>query len=413
MLRDRRNYRTWIVGLAILAAVLGAPETARADDRQVPVPDVRGMSEQAARQVLQRAGLTVGGVERIDAARLQQELGRSYAPGVTVQQAPPPSTSALPSWLVRGGQVWLRVAAGQAGPTPPTPRPSTPIVTTPPVPVPVPGPTPGPSAPRTTTQPRYPGTMPRPPPPPAPPGMGDTTPYVQPGPRTVPMPYQPQPTQPLAVQPRPYQPGAVYPGSGAGALEVPSAQADASPALPRNIRTQVGLPCERLRDTWSIVGAFGWAFTAGSDSGTSSYYAGVDVMRTLSSCFAFGLYYRYSAQVFDRQVTGGILEDAGGFHHIGLKLGYQSTFKSGSRWYWWTALGIGWNEAMDYQRNWSGFEAHAAIGAGYLIKRQLRVRVGLESFVMESKAGRFDPGRDGSSRLLWWFAPQISLEYDF
>ena len=237
---------------------------------------------------------------------------------------------------------------------------------------------------------------------------GPSTPYVAPGPRTVPMPTQPMPTQPLPVVP-----GATSPDI-AGFVEVPSEPAESPGAS--GLRTQVtqySLPCERLRDTWSIQGIAGYAFTAGSDTGDPAWAAGIDLTRWFDGCFGLGLYYRYTAQTFDRLVTGGLLEDAGGFHHFGLKLSYQSTFSRGGRWYWWTGLGFGYSCSTDYQRNYGSFEGYGSAGIGFLLAYRFRLRAGVDMHVSDTKAARMDPARDGSSRLLWWFTPHIGFEWDF
>lgn len=402
-------HRRALLGLlAALAVWLGTAATAAAEN--VPVPDVRGLSEAQARRAVAAAGLVLGGVERLDVAEVERTLGRRYAAGVVFQQAPPPSSAQLPSMLPRGGRVWLRVTSGGATrttPVVPTPPVPTPPVPTPPVATP-PGRTPTvpmPVAPRGTTPRSYPGGT-RPPPPPAPPGVTTPTTPVPPGPATVPMPTQPVPTRPLVVDP----------GRAdiAGFVEVPSEpRSPPGAAGTPTQRTQYSLPCERLRDVWSIQGIGGWAFTAGSDAGDDNFIAGFDVTRWWDGCFGLGLYYRYTAQTFDRRVPGGILEDAGGFHHLGIKLSYQSTFSPGSAWYWWAGLGFGWFGTAEYQRDHSGFEGYGAAGIGYLFHRRMRLRAGLDLHVTPTKAGRFDPGRDGSTRILWWFNPHIALEFDF
>ncbi len=417
---DRRLLRGGLSVLACLVACVLAATAAHADD-QVPVPDVRGLTEAQARATLARAGLTVAGVETVAAT----QVGSGYRPGTVYQQAPPPSSQTLPSWLPRGGRVYLRVVASTrtAAPTPTPPGPGAPTSTAPQPTPPMPTAPPTPAAPQPTapmpTPPQptgptprsYPGGV-RPPPPPAPPGMGPSTtpPYVAPGPTTIPMPTQPMPTQPLGTPP----PGGYDARDIAGFVEVPSEPASPPGAAGLRTRvTQYALPCERLRDTWTILGKAGWAFTAGSDSGDSSWYAGFDVTRWFDGCFGVGLYYRFSAQSFDRLVTGGTLEDAGGFHHLGLKLSYQSTFRRGGPWFWWAGLGIGWFASTGYQRNHEAFEGYGEAGIGYLFARRSRLRLGVDMLVTDTKAGRYDPSRDGNSRLLWWFAPSLSIEYDF
>ena len=146
-------YPRLVCAVLALVGLLAAP--AHADD-MVPVPDVRGMTEAQARQVLNRAGLRLGGSEAVSEAVLKSQFGRTYDPGTVVQQSPPPSVSDQPSWVRRGGDVWLRVAAGRArAPTPVVPaQPGTatgPGTTIPSPPASVPG----------TTIPAPPSSMPR------------------------------------------------------------------------------------------------------------------------------------------------------------------------------------------------------------------------------------------------------------
>ncbi|MDA1195398.1 MAG: autotransporter outer membrane beta-barrel domain-containing protein, partial [Planctomycetota bacterium] len=184
--------------------------------------------------------------------------------------------------------------------------------------------------------------------------------------------------------------------------------------LPANIRDQVLLPCEVLRDTWLIRGIGGWSFAlADTDSGDKSgMYFGFDIGRTWQGCFGIDLYYRYSEQSFDRQVTGGILSDSGAYQHLGLKATYQSSFGRASRFYWWAGLGIGWYDTDGYQIDDSGFEGFGQAGLGVMLSRRMRLRFGVDVHAVDTDTGRFDPANDGSSRLLWMMQPVVALEYD-
>jgi hypothetical protein len=197
-----------------------------------------------------------------------------------------------------------------------------------------------------------------------------------------------------------------------GAATVPCAPLDPAPAALANIRSSISLPCERRRGTWQIRPVGGWAFTSGSDAGESDLYAGVDIGYTFSGCFGLDLYYRYSAQTFDIDVPGGVLEDSGGFHHLGLKATYQGAFSRSSRFTWWTGLGLGWYEATDYSTSDSDFEGYLEAGIGYLLTSRMRLRIGANMHALETRVGRKSAGSSGSSRLLWVIAPTIALEID-
>ncbi len=320
------------------APARAAPTTA------VPVPDVRGLSEGEARYALTRAGLNLGGVEHLSIAQLQRQLGRTYAPGIVVQQAPAPATNGSRQMLRRGALVWLRVSAPAATP--------------------------------------------------------------QPGPRLQPRPVTPPP---VSVTTLPEVGAPARPGGFA-----PSCQPDpAAAGVLRDIRNSVSLPCERRRSRWHARAVGGWTFTAGDESGDSGFLAGVDIGRTFAGCIGVDLYYRYTAQTFDRVVTGGLLEDAGGFHHVGLVANYQGSFSRTSRFYWYVGLGLGWFMAEDYQRTDSGLEGYFQGGLGYMLTNDMRLRFGLDAFAVETKSGHLRSSADGSSRLLWMFSPTLALEFDF
>lgn len=394
-----------------------APAPAGLTAARVPVPDVRGRSEQDAMREIAAAGLRVGGVERVSVARLQAELGQRYTIGLVVQQAPPPSTGASPSWSARGTEVWLRVAAATdegtvrvpAPAVPATPvAPLEPVVPTVPVPQPSRPTTPLPPTSRVTpAQPSYPlgSTPPRPPPPY--PITGSALPSVTPQPMQpmqpvaplAPLQPAPQPLDPIQPAPQPFDP-----------VQPPPTASDL--ALLGEIRSSVSLPCERRRGRWHARGLGGGTFWFGTDKGDPGWYAGLDLGHTFSGCFGVDAYYRFSSGTFDRTLAGGRLEDGGGWHHVGLKGTYMSSFSRSSQFFGWIGLGVGWFTAEDYAREDDGFEGYAELGVGYMASRNTRVRLGVMFHAMDTKATREDPARDGTSRLLWIVAPTLSLELD-
>ena len=109
---DRTMELRAVAGLAALLLLIALAPAAYANYR-VPVPDVRGMTEAQARQVIRAAGLQVGSVELVDPS----EVGSGYAAGTVYQQAPPPSSAQLPSSLMRGSSgPGRRLAAGACWP---------------------------------------------------------------------------------------------------------------------------------------------------------------------------------------------------------------------------------------------------------------------------------------------------------
>lgn len=120
------------VGYALL---LGGP--ACADEVEVEVPDVRGLSRAEAERRLRLVGLRVGRVEFVDEARQQAQAGVTYARGLVWQQRPPSETSSEASRLPQGDVVDLRItgtailaepprARRSALPSPPPPPPPPP-----------------------------------------------------------------------------------------------------------------------------------------------------------------------------------------------------------------------------------------------------------------------------------------------
>ncbi|MDJ0522009.1 MAG: PASTA domain-containing protein [Planctomycetota bacterium] len=363
---------------------LGAPPA----PRMVPVPDVRGLDEAAARRALSEAGLRLGGVERVTSDRLQAELGTTYAVGTVVQQAPRPSSGEQPSWLARGAQVWLRVASTRDEGLV---RPRTPTV---------------PVAPRTTgaplgTMPRYAGRSPVPPPP-ALPGTGGPTVTTQP-PIVVQPPTVVQP--PIAQPPVVQQPPVVE--------QPPFAEPDRTAPeqfVAMDIRRRVGLPCERGGERFHLRPVGGAAFWLGDDEGDVDIYAGIDVGYTFASCFGVDVFYRYSAGTFDTQVVAGLLEDSGVFHHVGVKGTYMASLDNSGQLFFWAGLGVAYFWTSDLTIDDDGVSAFAELGLGYALSDAIRVRVGLNLHAMDTESGRFLTTDD--ARVLWTLAPSIGLELD-
>ena len=397
-----------------LCLALGLTSTAHAEDR-VPVPDVRGMTESQARDALNRAGLRLGGAEPVDMATLQREFGRTYAAGTIVQQSPPPSVADQPSWLPRGDQVWVRVAAGSA--TIQTPRalppiptqpgvPSQPTLTTPPMPTqpPIPAPPAQPGVvtrvPTTyTPEVRFPSTRsagvpPRPPPP----YSLDGAP-VAPAPRTViPVPQPTQPNRPIGVVPQTPAPTA----------QVPVPQASTP--------TRTGcytLSCERKENGWHIRASGGVGFWTGTDSPDLGFYGGIDLGYSMCNCIGIDVFYRYAGTQFDRTLANGLLEDSGDFHTIGLKATFDKSFSDTSRWYWWAGLGVGYFKSRRFQVDDDGVTGYAELGVGYMLSNSMRARLGLNVQALDTVTGRADPANDNSGRLLMLWAPTLGIDLDF
>jgi len=391
------------LGLGCLAAVVLSNGSARADDgttprgvvplgappapRQVPIPDVRGLGEAAALRALAESGLRVGGIERVSVARLQAELGRTYAIGLVVQQAPRPSTGSQPSWLARGAPVWLRVASARdEGVVHPARQPARPRQ---------------PVRPRLPVRPRQP-VQPR-------------VPYVPPYAGPVPQPTVARPpvTRPPVAQPPIAQPRAVPPS-----ISQPppfrdttiSPTSDLGPAGP--LRKRLALRCERRLASWHLRPVGGGVFPQGDDKGDTGYLAGVDLGRTFSNCFGVDFFYRYVDTSFDRDVPGGLLQDAGQIHTAGLKLTFNKSLGSNSRMFFWAGLGAGYFTTSGLQHDDEGVAGYGELGLGYLLSDALRIRLGGNVIAMDTDAGRRAAANDRSKRLLWLAAPTLSLELD-
>ncbi len=387
-----RTRRKMDLGLGCLVAVLLAGGTARADDaasprgivplaappaaHQVPVPDVRGMDETAAVRALAESGLRIGGIERVGVARLQAELGRTYALGLVVQQAPRPSTGRQPSWLARGAPVWLRIAAARdEGISHPAPTPA---------------------RPRQPVAPRQPYVPPYAPPPLAQP------PVAQPPVAQPPVARPPIAQPPLAprdvTQPPPFRDDTITPATG---------EAFAGP-----LRSRLTLACERRRPTWHLRALGGGVFPQGDDKGDAGLVAGLDAGRTFTNCFGADLFYRYVRTSFDRAVVGGLLEDAGLIHAAGLKITFNKSLGTSNRLFFWAGLGAGYFKTSGLQHNDRGVAGYGELGLGYLLSDRLRLRLGGNVMAMDTDAGRFLATDDHSKRLLWLVAPTLGIELD-
>jgi len=386
--------------LALAAALAAASAPALADEAtppqavplekppgpsQVPVPDVRGMTEAEATSALREAGLGLGGVERVAKERLESAYGQKYAIDMVVQQAPPPSAGDSPSWLKRGGLVWLRVAvrSDREIALPPTAT------------------DPGPVAPPTlrygdtrtpvTTPPRAPvyATGPVPPRPAPPYALGGTA--ALPTPRDiVPAPPLGPGTAPLTTTTQPAVPAA--------------RSAAAAPCFT--------LSCERKENGWHVRGLAGAAFFAGLESGTTGLYAGADIGYTMCNCLGIDVFYRFAASTFDRNLPNGLLEDSGDWHTVGLKATFDKTFNATSRWYWSAGLGAGYFKSRRYQEDDSGLAGYAEFGVGYMLSNSIRARLGLDVHAMKTTTGRLNPASADGSRMLWILAPVLGVEID-
>jgi hypothetical protein len=345
------------------------------------VPDVRGLSEAGALQALRTAGLTLGGLERVSAAALQQQFGKQYAPGIVVQQAPRPSGEREPSWLPRGSRVWLRVSAGTAPAPAPAPEP---------VPTPLPPIQPLPSAGASSP--------PRPPPPP------------QPG-------YPSEPTYPVDPRPLPpTQPGAPrHPPTAPPPATQPLDPAPAPPYDPSLIgplTLRRGLPCERGRAGWHVRGLGGYGFSFGTDEADAGAFGGVDIGHTFGGCVGVDVFYRYTNPRFDRTTPAGLLRDGGDIHFVGAKVTYEATFQRGTDFFWWVGVGPGWFKTRRLEADDEGIGILAEAGLGVVLDSSARLRFGANAQMINTTAGRMSAALDGSARWLTTLAPVLQLEID-
>jgi len=349
--------------------------------QQVPVPDVRGMSQADAIRALFEAGLRPGETDRVALEQLEAEHGRRYEPGIVVQQAPRPSVGDSPSWADRGSVVHLRLSEGTAPARAPLP------VVPPADPGSQPLPPGVPYIPPTT------GGVPAQPPPPSWPGV--TPPPAGPGPTSVPYapytPYVPPAAQPLDPTPEPI---------------------DAA-LLGSTVRRRTRLACDRGRGSWHFRARGGYAWWLGTDSGSAGAFAGGDLGYTFGDCWGVDVFYRYSSTRFSRTMGGITFQDGGDIHFTGLKATYESAVSRYSDWFFWAGLGMGWVKTRRFANDDSGFGILGETGVGYLLNNSARIRLGVNIDALFTSVGRRLPANDTASRWLTAVAPTLGLELDF
>jgi hypothetical protein len=173
------------------------------------------------------------------------------------------------------------------------------------------------------------------------------------------------------------------------------------------------LSCERKENGWHVRANGGVGFWTGTDSGDMGFYGGVDLGYTMCNCVGIDAFYRYAGTQFDRMLPGGLLEDSGDFHTVGLKATFDKTFSDTSRWYWFAGLGAGYFKSRRFQVNDDGIAGFGEAGLGYMLSNAMRIRLGLNVHAMDTVTGRLDPANDTSSRLLWLIAPTLGFDLDF
>jgi hypothetical protein len=244
-----------------------------------------------------------------------------------------------------------------------------------------------------SAQPAY-----RSPPPPPPPGGAPTV------------------VVPMAGGPVPCPPPAAVVAPAAAPMAAPMAGPAPAPApLLERAWPGCGLPCEYGISMWHVRAVGGFAWFTGDDPGEGCMYWGADIGRTFCGCWGLDAFYRYNPVKFDRLVgpAGGMDQDGGVIHHVGVKLTYEKSIAN-SKFYVWGGIGPEFWWTQDLLDDDSGFGAFGEIGLGYILNRTFRIRGGLNAHWMpDIAAGRFNPADDGEGRALWVFAPVLELEVDF
>ena len=141
----------------------------------------------------------------------------------------------------------------------------------------------------------------------------------------------------------------------------------------------------------------------------------MDVGRTFCGCWGLDFFYRWHGCQFDRALVGttALGQDGGGFHHIGGKITWETSF-GGSRFFWYVGVGGSYWWTQDLVTNDQGGALFGETGFGYVISQSIRVRVGVDVHgIFSTDATRAQPGNDGSTRSLWVFAPNAGIEIDF
>lgn len=194
----------------------------------------------------------------------------------------------------------------------------------------------------------------------------------------------------------------------------PPAQPQCMPAC-RNW-SGCGLACEDGLSQWHIRGVVGQVFFEGTDAPDSCDYAGIDIGRTFCGCWGLDVFYRWHSGRLDRLENGVLQRDGSefpdGFHHVGVKLTYESSIGN-SKWFLWGGLGPEFFWTEGYINDDSGFGVYGEAGIGYVFNRNFRLRGGVNIHGFDTDVTRRNPADDGDSRWIWAIAPVIQLEVNF
>jgi hypothetical protein len=232
-----------------------------------------------------------------------------------------------------------------------------------------------------------------PPPPPPPVANG-----VSPPAWSTPAPYYTGPSGPVYATPAPCPPG-----------QAPTLYRT---VVPQRAYSGCGLPCESGLSQWHIRGVGGPIFYEGDDPAEDCGYWGVDLGRTHCGCWGWDVYYRHGSGVFQRD-DPPMAEDGGQWHHLGAKVTMERGFGTGSRFYWWAGLGLGYFWTEEYVENDDGLEYFGEAGIGFVLSRNWMLRAGVNVHGTDTSVTRADPANDGESRFLWHIAPVLELEFSF
>ena len=178
-----------------------------------------------------------------------------------------------------------------------------------------------------------------------------------------------------------------------------------------------GLPCENGCGSWHVRAVVGWPLFVGDDDAIEGcYYFGADVGRTFPCCLGVDLFYRQFGCEADRTVGAGAGAytgtDVGTWYTIGVKATMSHSINNGKV-YWYAGIGPEFFWAQDFVATDEGFGGFAEVGLGYMITRHLSIRAGLDVHALSTSAARLNTVDDGSTRLLWVFAPIVGVSYDF
>ena len=185
---------------------------------------------------------------------------------------------------------------------------------------------------------------------------------------------------------------------------------------------------------WHVRLIGGFPFFSGTDPGTGCNYFGLDIGTTRASCIGVDAFYRVMS-CSDKRVAGtgpggsptarlaprsaeahfdrdGFGEDGGTFQFVGVKATWQKSF-GGSPVYWYVGAGPEYFWTQNYIDDDSGIGAFAETGIAWRFARWGAVRLGLDVHADSTSVTRKSPSNSGKDRLLWTFAPNIGIEFDF